>query len=1163
MNKTTKNQKTHLFYALLKKTPIAMRITLLLLLVLTFQLQAEHIYSQDTKISLNLKNSTIEKVLQTIEEKSDYYFLYNNRLIDVDRKVSVRVKNAAIGAVLDRLFKSGNVDYEVKGSQIILSPKEMYSQITAIAESMQQQKKAITGTVVDAAGVPIIGANIIEAGTTNGTVTDVDGKFSLSVENNAIIRISYIGYLEQDINTERKTSFDITLLEDTQALDEVIVVGYGTQAKRNLTGSVSDIKSEAIVRSNATVLSQSIAGKVQGISTRATDVRPGRGIRLQIRNMGTPLFVIDGIPYGGKSGRTSYTTPIVSGEDIFNSLSIEDIESVSFLKDASAAIYGLRASNGVVLVTTKKGRKNENVVINVNAYYGWQNFTRYPQPANAGQYVRSLLESEQNLGRDPSLLYSREELAKWEAGTDPLYKSYNYYDIIMRKNVPQNHINVNTSGGSDRSKYYISLSNDHQDAIIKEYSWGKTNLQMNLETNLAKGLTVGAQISGVLDKTKSVGVPGTDDYMRPLNSVLRMWPIESPYANDNPDYVNLTHLPNFNPAIYNRNISGFNDITQRMLNTNLFVQYDFKFGLSLKGTYSYNYQNLLMDSQEYTYSAYVYNKETDEYKTQPNWGNQSPWRGQEKRDVTSSYAQIQLNYKKTFNDHNFVATASAERSDYDNTYLYTQANPTNNYIPIIQLSEITRMTNDWLYEARAGYIGRVNYDYNGRYLLELLGRYDGSYLYSPGKRWGFFPGVSLGWRISDESFFEKLKSVVDDLKIRASYGQTGSESGVSMHGYLDGYNFNQGNAILDDNYVIGLKPRGLPVTNLSWVTNTTTNIGIDLALFNRSLSVTADIFQKKRTGLPASRYDVVLPSEVGYTLPNENLNSDVQKGFEAIVTYLGSVNKLNYSLSGNISLSRLKILETYKPRFSNSWDEYRNSKENRWNNILWGYKTVGRFQNMDEINNYPVNIDGQGNRTLLPGDLIYEDFNGDGIINSFDNRPIGYATGTTPFLTLGFNTGLEWRNFNLNMDFAGGAMQSLLRKDQLKIPYFSDGSAPEKMLTDRWHQEDPYDNNSRWIPGYYPAIRKGNTNHSNFWTSDFWLTNIRYLRLKNIELGYALPKDITSKMNITRMRIYLNMSNIFSLDNVKKFEIDPEIAAGGGNIYPQQKLVMLGVNVSF
>jgi TonB-dependent SusC/RagA subfamily outer membrane receptor len=348
------NLKAQLFYALLKKIPIAMRITLLLLFVLAFQLQAEQIYSQDTKISLDMKNASIEKVLQAIEEKSDYYFLYNSKLIDVDRTVSVRVKNAAISAVLDELFKSENVEFEVQGSQIILSPKEMYSQITAVAEAVQQQKKTISGTVIDAAGQPIIGANIIEVGTTNGTVTDMDGNFSLSVEPDATIRISYIGYLEQNINTAGQSAFNITLLEDTQALEEVVVVGYGTRRAGELTTSISTIQASTIQQMPIVEASEALRA-ASGVTILKSNT-PGDGASVRIRGLGTindnnPLWVIDGVPGG--------------------SVSPNNIESITVLKDAaSQAIYGARAANGVILVTTKTGRLNQKVQVNVSVKSG-------------------------------------------------------------------------------------------------------------------------------------------------------------------------------------------------------------------------------------------------------------------------------------------------------------------------------------------------------------------------------------------------------------------------------------------------------------------------------------------------------------------------------------------------------------------------------------------------------------------------------------------------------------------------------------------------------------------------------------------------------------------------------------------------------------------------
>ncbi|MDR1454039.1 MAG: SusC/RagA family TonB-linked outer membrane protein [Tannerella sp.] len=784
----------------------------------------------------------------------------------------------------------------------------------------QQAKSRITGTVVDRAGEPVIGANIVEKGVTaHGTVTDTDGKFSLEVAPGATLTVSYIGYVTQEVAVAGRTSLNISLAEDTQALDEVVVVGYGTQSKRNVTGAISSIKSDAIIRSNATTLSNALAGKIQGVSTRATDARPGRGINLQIRNMGSPLFVIDGIPYGGSTGLASTGSPVFGGQTSFNALSIEDVESISILKDASASVYGLRASNGVVLVTTKKGRRDESINVNVNGYYGWQNFTRFPTPANAGQYVRGIVESEQNQGRNPALIYTPDELAKWESGADPDHKWYDWYDITMRPNVPQYYLNANISGGTKKTNYYISLSRTDQQSIVKDNKWNKTNLQANIETRLMDGLTVGTQITGILDDTYNVGVPGWDKYGRPLNSTMRMWPIEGPYANDNPNYLNNTHVLDHNSGLYYRDVAGYADWFQKNGNVNLYAQYDFKFGLSAKVTYSYNFEHISYDSKSYRVNSYLYNKATGAYEQQGNVITQ--WAGFEERNVSSTYAQFHLNYKKSFGDHHVDATLASERSSYDNLYYMETVNPSSNYISLVPFSEISGLTHEWSYEARAGYIGRLNYNYKDRYLVELLGRYDGSYLYVPENRWGFFPGVTLGWRFSDEGFFKNVQPVINDAKLRVSWGQTGSESGVSMFGYLPGYNFGQGGSVLDGTYVTGIRNRGLPVTNLTWITNTSTDIGLDLSFLERKLSFTADVFQRKRTGIPAARYDVVLPGEVGYSLPNENLNSDLITGAEGLVSYADRTGDLDWSLSANASFARGKVLDTYKPRYSSSWNE--------------------------------------------------------------------------------------------------------------------------------------------------------------------------------------------------------------------------------------------------
>lgn len=1020
----------------------------------------------------------------------------------------------------------------------------------------------VTGHVADATGEPIIGANVTVKGTTVGTITDIDGNFTLEVgSTDGTLVVSFIGYKSAEAAIKGKSPINVILQEDTETLDEVVVVGYGTQNRKSLTGAISDVKSESLTRSVSTTTAGALSGKIAGISTRATDARPGKGINLEIRNMGTPLFVIDGIPYGGNTGNDWLVNSEVSGKDVFNSLNIEDIESITVLKDASAAIYGLRASNGVVLVTTKKGKKNEKVSINVNGYYGWQNLTRFPELANAEQYTRGLAEAAQNRGEDPNSVYTKEELAKWAAGTEKGYKSYDYYDMIMRKNVPQYHVNASVTGGSERTNYYLSVAHTNQEAMMPDFNYQRTNFQLNLDTKITNRFTIGAQVSGRYEKTNDVGLPGGDGYYSAILAIFRMRPIDSPYANDNPNYIrNIDSYRNgYNPAAFRRDIAGYKDSMTRYANINAYAQYDFGFGLTAKATFSYGYTNSRFDGYQYAYQIYTYDEASDTYNGTNAAGR---WRLQIDRSVPTRYMQLQLNYNKQIKDHNISAVLGYEASDYDWSKKTYGTEPSTDYLPLLQMDEINSFGDEWSYEARAGWLARVNYDYAHKYLIELLARYDGSYLYAPSQRWGFFPGASIGWRISEENFFAPLKSVVDDLKIRASIGQTGTESGVSLFGYLSGYNWNQGSAVLDGEYVTGLNQRGLPVTNLSWTKNTTKNIGFDLTMFGSRLTISADAFRKDITGVPAARYDVLLPSEVGYSLPNENLNKQAYIGAEAMATWTDHIGDFNYRVSGNITFSRYRNIESYKPRFSNSWDEYRNSSEDRWGGIYWGYQVIGQFQSEEEIKNYPVNLDGQGNTTLLPGDLIYKDVNNDGVINSMDERPIGFPEGWAPILSFGGNIGLEWKGIDLNIDFSGGAMQGWRQNYELTNAYHNGGNSPAYLLEDRWHRLDLYDPESEWVPGRYPAIRNGEFAYNNK-NSDFWLHNVHYLRISNLEIGYSLPTWMLKPIHAQKVRIYGSVSNLCSFDNVHQYGIDPEITAAAAVVYPQQRTFLVGFNVTF
>jgi len=1038
-----------------------------------------------------------------------------------------------------------------------LSPQEVWSEKLRFEPTVSYRKpvdKTITGKVVDEKNSPLPGVSVVVKGTTTGSITGTDGSFSLSVADNAsTLAFSFIGYTSQEIAIGNQSNIQVILLPSSEELTEVVVVGYGTQSSAAVTGAVSNIQAKDLIRTPSIGTADALVGRVQGITARKADARPGAATTIQIRNMGTPLFVIDGVP---------------SDVGSFNNLGQNDIESVSILKDASAAIYGLRAANGVVLVTTKRGKAGDGTKISLSGYYGLQNFTRYPKPANAYQHMRGLVESDVNQGRTPSITPA--ELEKWRVGTEKGYQSFNYYDMVMRPNVPQYFGNASVQGGSEKMNYFLSVSHLNQDALIRDYNFKRTNIQANLESSLTKGLKVGTQISGRIENRFQIGVPGLDDYFNPFLSIFTMWPTERPYANDNPKYINQTHNVNVNPATYKRDVTGYIDEIWRNVKGNFYAEYDFKFGLKAKGTYSYAFTNFDFDGFEYTYDAYTYDEKTDTYNVVPGGGNQNPWRERRKRNIVDRFAQFQLSYAKAFGNHDISAVAAYERSDNVNTYLVVHTVPPNNYIPLMSFANQDILIDEWSTEARAGYVGRINYDFKQKYLLELVGRYDGSFLYAPGKRYGFFPGVSAGWRISEEDFFKgKLENVFSSLKLRASYGRTGADRLsndaflVAPFSYLPGYNFLQGSAIFDGNYTIGVRPRGLPITTLSWITNITTNIGLDFGLMDGKLSGQFDIFERKREGLPAARYDVLLPSEVGYTLPNENLNSDTHRGLEGVLTYKSNVGQVDYTLSANATLSRRRDLDFYKPRFGNSYNEYRDSFVDRWGNINWGYQVVGQFQSMQQIESHTVDNDGQGNRSQLPGDFIYKDVNGDGIINALDERPIGYAEGANPYLSFALNGSVSYKGFSMFFDFAGASLQSFQRNWELKIPYQNNGTSPHFMLEDRWHREDPFDPNSKWIPGTYPAIRKDNTSHVNFRKSDFWITNVRYIRLRNIELGYTFDQKISKKIGLSALRIYVNASNLFSIDNVKKYEIDPEISSGNALVYPQQRLFNAGFNLTF
>ena len=943
---------------------------------------------------------------------------------------------------------------------------------------------------------------------------------------------------------------DVVLSENAEELSEVVVTGFGlAQRKESLTSAIAVIGADQIEKSAAVTSSGALVGKIAGINSRQTDGRPGASTAIQIRNMGAPLFVIDGIQ---------------SDEGQFNNIDYNDIESISVLKDASAAIYGVRAANGVIVVTTKKGSRKSKNTIAVSGYYGWQNLYDFPRPADAATYIRNYIQSETVQGVT-NYRYTKEDYAKWLQGTEKGYVPFDWYDYIWETS-PQTYLNMNLSGGSENINYYMSVGHLNQDAIIVNYGgFRRTNVQMNVNANVTPKLRVGGGMNGRIETRINPGVPGTDDYWLPRFGTYRNLPTKRPFANDNPEYPTLTSTdPGTNFGWLTFDKAGKFQDTWRVVQLNVNGEYEILDGLKLKALASYYYANRQLDNQEYTYKLYGYDEKSNTYPVI--FENNNPWRERTQSRVEEVTSNIQLSYGNTFGAHTISAVLGAEAIRRDTPWNWVHSIPTSNALHLIDY-ETMDTYDDYGNEtqARLGYLGRFNYDYAGRYLIELSGRYDGSWKFPPSHRWGFFPAGSLGWRISEETFWKdgKIGEWIDNFKLRASYGLLGDDNvaGYSPFDYMSGYTYKSGGSVIDGKYTIGTSPRGLPVTTLSWIKARMLDVGIDVAPLRNRLSGSVDFFRRHRTGLPGSRYDILLPSEVGFGLPQENLNSDVHMGYDMEARWSDMAGDFHYTIAANMTYARFYDWEQYKPRFNNSWDEYRNSLVHRFGHLNWGLEADGQFQSWEEIATWPIDNDRQGNRTLRPGDIKYKDVNGDGVINWMDERPIGYRQDSTPILNFGLNCAMDWKGLDFSFQLSGGALSSWFQEWEMRNPFHDGGNNPQYYMEDTWHLADIWDAHSELIPGKYPMLLIGNSSHSNYWNSTFWKKNVRYIKVRNAELGYTLPKRWMEKATLSSVRIYVSGQNLFGFTNL--VGVDPEIQETNGLAYPTMRVINVGCNIKF
>jgi len=987
--------------------------------------------------------------------------------------------------------------------------------------SLQQQ--VVTGKVTDSeTGQAMPGVNVVVKGTTVGSITDFEGNYSVTVaDRNATLVYSFIGYSSMEVPIGGRSSVNVALVPEALALQEVVVVGYGTQRKETLTGSITAVRNAELTRAPVIGVSNSMAGLLPGVIAVNRSGQPGQTSSILIRGRNTtgdnnPLVVVDGIP--GFSG-WQYINP-------------EDIESISVLKDASAAIYGVRAANGVILITTKRGKAGKPT-INYSFNEGISQLTRIPEMADAVLYAQFANEYKARFGQPP--LYSEEIIQKFKSGTDPFYPNTDWYGECLKKNTAQRQHSLNLTGGTENLSYLVSGSYSFQDGIFKSgSSYFKTySLLARFDGKINENIKVGFDLNSALADNYNTGYPFST-----LGTSLPTVPVKWP----NGKYSSGVTAGG-NPAVEASELSGYtsNKDQRYSAKASLDINIPWIEGLGADGYFVYS-NNTGLDktwSKPWETNSYSYASQTYSYvKGGPINANLT-----ERADNGSStLVFMRLKYSRVFNEHSlntFIAFEqstgrsnwfSGYRTEYYSTVLDQMfAGGLSNQVANGSASE----------SSRQNYFGRISYGFRERYLLDFNFRYDGSSNFPENKRWGFFPGGSVAWRISKENFIQDNISFIDDLKIRASYGQIGNDAVPSFQ-WLSTY------ALGSTGYTFGATPvttLGLvagvtPNASITWEVAEIMNGGVDGTFWNGLLGFTIDVFKQKRSNILAKR-DLAIPGNTGLTLPNENIGIVQNKGIELQLTHQNTVGEITYRIEGNTAFSRNNIVDISEAQ---NVPEYQKAE----GHILGAeklYKALGIIRTEEELESIPVY---PGTRV---GDLKYEDVNKDGTISDADMVRVDQTS--TPEITFGSTVSVSYKQFSLWAHLAGQT------RAWVQYHKYSKGAGHNSLKELLENRYTPGSMDSK-----YPIIPDSETRNMdiNGFASTFWQMNASFLRLKTLELSYTLPNDLLAKAKINSMRVFLSGTNLFTIDKLKWY--DPEGDRLIGDFYPQSKVFNLGIRIS-
>ena len=1147
-----------------------MKLILSFLLLCVSTVFSENVSSQIARVNIVANKLSVKEIIKQIEDQTDYLFVYSNEKVDLSHRVSLNASDISVINVLNRIFENSDIGYAMEGNNILLMKKEAIR---------QQKGKVLKGAVKDQSGEPVIGANVVVKGTTNGTVTDVDGNFTLEVSNTDVLLVSFIGYMTREIPVKDRNILNIHLIEDTKSLDEVVVVGYGTQKKVNLTGAVNVISNEDFENRQASTVSQLLQGAAPGFNFdigSQDGFEPGATMNISIRGMGSlnggsPYVVIDGFP----------------GD--LNNLNPEDIESVSVLKDAAAsAIYGARAPYGVILVTTKKGKKNEKVSVSYTGNLIVKTAQKLPESLDSYTWTRILNEAGDNMGGHPfsnetidrviayqkgDFEYIKNSIPDWPEGATIFgampegnvwnnanlnYANTDWWDIYFGNSVNQKH-DISLHGGTDKVSYYFSAGYMDDSSVLNygtDY-FKRMNTLGKISVAITDWWDFGYETRFAKKIREKPNMTNEGDYSFLYRHISRNYPI-TPLYDGFGNYMFESHIPSMQAGTDKQDdIDFWNNFRMELRPLK---------GWKINADFAYNvYNQEISEVEKYIYTYDINNQPYENGISIPN--NLTRKKYIKKYWTTNIYTSYDFDINE---EHNFTILAGMQFERGDESWVQGyKTDLISEKVPSFPTATGDALLAEALaHNATESYFARLNYNYKEKYLFEANVRYDGSYVFRNGKRWGTFPSFSVGWNLYNESFWENIEPYVNTLKVRASWGQLGNQN-ISPYSDLElipisadklNWIFNYGST-RPVGYTSG---PNLVNRNLTWETATTTNVGMDLSFLNNRLSATVDWFERRTIDMVGPSQ--AMPGVLGTGVPKENNSTLRTRGWEISLNWKHALeNGLSYNLGISLYDYKSVVTKYFNPTGTlSTWYEGAEVGD------IWGYTVNDLFRSQEDLDSYLSKVDMTHiAANWNTGDLKYEDINHDGKVNNGTNTignhgDLSVIGNDQPHYQYTINGGVSYKGFDFSMLWRGVAKKDMYFYRGSNIYWGCMGGWWESCLTPEhldYFRDQPGSKYSGLYEGdanintdaYWPRPYLNNTeeaknkNHAN----TRYLQNAAYLRLQNVQLGYSFPRSIASKMHLEKLRIYFSGENLLTFSKLPN-GIDPVAPVGfptGGEFF--------------